>query len=209
TALDFSKTGDTTVIRRVTGGRALFHDPSEVTYAIAVNTAGSERDSLAGSLSASSKAVAAALKVYLQRLGIACSFARDAGVPDGQPGFFHKAPCFASASRHELVAGGQKVAASAQRRIGGSFLQHGSLKIRGAAWHPALGRARVSTKAANELEALNAAEFNILADLFRDVVSSWFDLDIEEATLSEQERTELTKEVAFLQKNSLSRRGIY
>ena len=209
TALDGSKTGETSVIRRITGGRALFHDPSELTYALAVNSAGPEQDSLAEPLAVSSKAVAKALKAYLVRLGIECAIARNAGVPEGKPGFFHKAPCFASTSRHELVAAGQKVAASAQRRIGGSFLQHGSLKIRGVARHPALGAAGVGTNAENGFQVLNAGDFNILADLFGEVVGSHLDLEIEAATLTEEERVQLAGEVTFLKKNSLTRRGIY
>ncbi|MCK4573421.1 MAG: hypothetical protein KAU36_03575, partial [candidate division Zixibacteria bacterium] len=37
TAVDCERLNGTPLIRRVTGGRALYHDPSELTYAIAVN----------------------------------------------------------------------------------------------------------------------------------------------------------------------------
>jgi len=38
-------------------------------------------------------------------------------------------PCFSSTARSEVVSGGRKVVGSAQRRLRGAFLQHGSILI--------------------------------------------------------------------------------
>jgi len=50
-ALDVSRLGNTPLIRRVTGGRAVYHDPTELTYAVAVNPEGSGLEAWRGSIS--------------------------------------------------------------------------------------------------------------------------------------------------------------
>lgn len=111
------------VLRRVTGGRAVLHD-RELTYSVAV-PAGTP---LFGSgLEAAYRAVAAGLLAGLRRLGVEASAAqRDRPAARRQ----HQG-CFAAPSRHEIVAGGRKLAGSAQRRVEGAFLQHGSILLRG------------------------------------------------------------------------------
>lgn len=137
-AMDWSKVGDTAVIRRVTGGRALYHDPSELTYAIAADLEALEGTSLGGSIAQTGQVISEALVEFLRLRGLESQYMRHSSDENAQPEFFHKAPCFASHARHEIKSATGKVVASAQRRIGGVLLQHGAIKIGGIVRHAAL-----------------------------------------------------------------------
>jgi lipoyl(octanoyl) transferase len=109
------------VIRRPTGGRAVFHDRE-----IAFSVAGSIGDEcIGGSIMESTRAIGMILLDALVSLGIHATMTRGAR-SERSPGI-GPLPCFASSSRHEIAIGGRKLAGSAQRRIGGAFLQQGSL----------------------------------------------------------------------------------
>ena len=108
------------VVRRPTGGRAVWHD-REVTYAVAAPA------EVFGSLRATYHEIHAMLAHALTALGAHVLLAADrppAGVGAGA--------CFASAAGGEVMAataGGGKVVGSAQVRGDGAFLQHGSVLL--------------------------------------------------------------------------------
>jgi len=106
------------VVRRPTGGRAVWHD-REVTYAVAAPA-----DTF-GSLRATYREIHAMLADALASLGAHVLLAADrppAGVGAGA--------CFASAAGGEVMAAtGGKVVGSAQVRGDGAFLQHGSVLL--------------------------------------------------------------------------------
>lgn len=137
-ALDFSQLNGTPVIRRITGGRALYHDRSEFTYSIAVNLDAWAGQSWVGSPSHLFRVVAEGLTEFVTAMGKPADYCRKSAVSNSRPGFFHRAACFASLARYEIVADEKKVVASAVCRIGHVLLQHGAIKLGGAASHPAL-----------------------------------------------------------------------
>lgn len=106
------------VVRRPTGGRAVWHD-REVTYAVAAPAA------VFGSLRETYREIHAMLAEALAALGARVLLAGDrpaAGVGAGA--------CFASAAGGEVMAAtGGKVVGSAQVRGDGAFLQHGSVLL--------------------------------------------------------------------------------
>jgi lipoate-protein ligase A len=106
------------VVRRPTGGRAVWHD-REVTYAVAAP------GNVFGSLRATYHEIHAMLADALCSLGAHVLLAADrpaAGVGAGA--------CFASAAGGEVMAAtGGKVVGSAQVRGDGAFLQHGSVLL--------------------------------------------------------------------------------
>lgn len=107
------------VVRRPTGGRAVFHD-REVTYAVIAPTGGVFGDSVAESY----RVISGALKNAL------CSFGLPAELVPGQlRGQIGRAVCFTAPAQHELLVGGCKVAGCAQKRRGRAFLQHGSIPV--------------------------------------------------------------------------------
>jgi len=138
TAVDHSSLGETVVIRRVTGGRAVYHDLSEITYSIVVNREGLINGSLTGSLSHTLEKIAGALGTFLREVGVSSDYVRRSSPRNSEKEFLHKAPCFAANARFELVSDDQKVVASAQRRAGSVLLQQGSIKLFGVAPHRAL-----------------------------------------------------------------------
>ena len=108
------------VVRRPTGGRAVWHD-REVTYAVAAPAA------VFGSLRASYREIHAMLAEALTALGAHVLLAADRPPPPAGVG---AGACFASAAGGEVMAEtGGKVVGSAQVRGDGAFLQHGSVLL--------------------------------------------------------------------------------
>lgn len=137
-AVDQSKLGTTPVIRRITGGRAVYHDSSELTYCIAFDSRQFRDIFPSDSVSSSSRPIAQFLRHFVAALGLPTEITSRSTDSNGSPRSHHRAPCFESQARHELVSDGHKVAASAQCRVGSCWLQHGSIKLGGLARHPAL-----------------------------------------------------------------------
>jgi lipoate-protein ligase A len=126
------------VVRRPTGGAAVFHS-NEVTYSVAASRAGGL---LAGGPRAACGRIHAAIRAGLQSLGIAeLTLHEPARTPrpgaaaapsgTGASGRPTSEACFASASRSEVAWRGRKLVGSAQRRLGGALLQHGSILLDG------------------------------------------------------------------------------
>jgi lipoate-protein ligase A len=110
------------LVRRPTGGSAIYHDgpERELTYSVV----GSADDVGTSDLLETYRWIGRALLRGLQALGASAEMV---AVPDGQgaaPAF-----CFARTGRYELEIGGRKIVGSAQRRQGGAFLQHGSVLL--------------------------------------------------------------------------------
>jgi lipoate-protein ligase A len=112
------------VVRRPTGGRAVLH-AGELTYSV-VGPAGVRP--LGNTILETYLAISGALLRGLERLGVEAELAQASGVarPRGETA---APPCFASAGRFEITVGGRKLVGSAQRRMPGAVLQHGSLLI--------------------------------------------------------------------------------
>ncbi len=109
------------VVRRPTGGRAVWHE-HELTYAVAAPIAAF------GSLRESYRSIHARLAGALRALDIAATLApnRDGHAAFGPGG------CFAAPVGGEVVVLGKKVVGSAQVRRGTAFLQHGSVLLGGS-----------------------------------------------------------------------------
>ena len=111
------------VVHRPTGGRAVLHD-DELTYAVISNDTTTFGSTIYGNY----KRVSEALCLGYNRLGIPAVLAPDTRKADSLENGADP-PCFVSPSRYELMVDGRKIAGSAQRRVRGSFLQHGSMPI--------------------------------------------------------------------------------
>lgn len=113
--------GGVDVVRRPTGGRAVYHH-EEITYAVAAPAG------LWGGLRESYGRVNAALRRGLELLGVPVALqetrpGRRAPSPDGRA-------CFRDPLPGEVTAGGRKLVGSAQWRKDGALLQHGSILLR-------------------------------------------------------------------------------
>ncbi len=104
--------------RRPTGGRAILH-ANELTYAVVGTSPGALFGS---SLHEAYMVINQALLAFLVELGIS------ADVSGGESRSAARGlVCFHSAGRYEIRTGGRKIIGSAQRRMRGVFLQHGSI----------------------------------------------------------------------------------
>lgn len=108
------------LVRRPTGGRAVFH-AEELTYALVARTDESNAACYAQ--------ISLALRAGLAALGIEASFQRQQ--PDFRARYAQaeSLPCFTASARDELEAQGKKIIGSAQRRYGKTLLQHGSILL--------------------------------------------------------------------------------
>lgn len=108
------------VVRRPTGGRAVYHH-REVTYAVVAPLR------LWGGLRESYRRINAALARGLRALGVPVDVQGRRG-RDRSPGPSTRA-CFRDPLPGELVVRGRKLVGSAQWRNGGALLQHGSILL--------------------------------------------------------------------------------
>jgi len=108
------------VVRRPTGGRAVWHE-DEATYAVAAPIAAF------GSLATSYCAIHERLARALRALGVPAQLAPKNGRAPG----IGAGACFASPVGGEVTVHGRKVVGSAQVRLGSAFLQHGSILLGG------------------------------------------------------------------------------
>lgn len=110
------------VVRRPTGGRAVWHE-HDVTYAVAAPIAAF------GGLRAAYHAIHARIAAALRVLGADVTLALDR--PSARaPG--RSGACFATAVGGEVIAAGRKLVGSAQVRRGAALLQHGSILVAGS-----------------------------------------------------------------------------
>jgi lipoate-protein ligase A len=106
-------------VRRATGGRAVLHG-ADLTYSIAA-----PEGVLPDGVRESYGAVADALLRALGDLGVRAYRSDPQSQAPGQGVF----DCFARPAADEICVGGKKLSGSAQRRVGGALLQHGSIRI--------------------------------------------------------------------------------
>lgn len=116
------------VVTRVTGGRAVLHW-NELTYSVIVP----EGDNvLGGSREIIYREIGKALIHGLHLFGIAVDLNSKSSLSRRLPTKTltrSKPPCFASTAKWEVTCRGRKLVGSAQRRIRGAILQHGSILI--------------------------------------------------------------------------------
>jgi lipoate-protein ligase A len=111
------------VVRRPTGGQAVWHD-NEVTYAVVAPI------TAFGSLRNAYCQIHTRLAKALRSLGADPVFAPTADPPIRPSA--HPGSCFAAQVGGEILARGKKLVGSAQVRRGPAFLQHGSILLDGS-----------------------------------------------------------------------------
>jgi lipoate-protein ligase A len=112
------------LVRRLTGGRAVFHD-DELTYSIVLPRSSPEAG---GGVLASYRCLSQGLLLGLRTLGVDASLVSRQDVLRQRSAGAGKSPdCFASPSWYEIKVGRAKLVGSAQRRMPHGILQHGSI----------------------------------------------------------------------------------
>ncbi len=120
--------GDTTeIVRRVTGGRAVFHG-NDLSYSVICHAGNSLfPDNIKGTFSMIAEAFVSGLK----HLGITPDPPKTRNLKLEIRNSYHSALCFTTTLGHEISVNGRKLIGSAQRRWSDVFLQHGSILITG------------------------------------------------------------------------------
>lgn len=114
------------IVRRITGGRAVLHR-NELTYSVISPI---DNDLFPNNVLGTYKVLAAGLLAGLARLGVPAEMVAPSGDRAEMVKRNPKEPaCFSSPSWYEILAHGRKIVGSAQRRLAGAFLQHGSILI--------------------------------------------------------------------------------
>ncbi|MFA5181899.1 MAG: lipoate--protein ligase family protein [Syntrophales bacterium] len=114
--------GGVTVVRRPTGGKAVYHD-DDLTYAVIAR----ENSSLfPPTILETYRVISQCLVQGLHRLGLEAILTA-AGREPGEGSL--AASCFSAPSLYELLVKGRKICGSAQMRSRGVFLQQGSLLL--------------------------------------------------------------------------------
>jgi len=111
------------LVRRPTGGSAIYHDgpERELTYSV---VASAEDLGLSADLLETYRWIGAALLRGLNALGAGAALVPVVAAEGPAPAF-----CFARTGRYEIEVAGRKLVGSAQRRQGACFLQHGSVLL--------------------------------------------------------------------------------
>jgi lipoate-protein ligase A len=140
-ALDWSLLEkDLPVIRRVTGGRAIYHESIETTFSFSTPIDLLPKE--LRSLSATNGLIAKTVSNILTEMGILAEWAHKSDHNFSQNREKTEA-CFNSVSKYEIIHQGQKIVGGAQRRKGNSFIHQGSIKINGIQENRAIGQTAV------------------------------------------------------------------
>lgn len=121
--LDRCREAGIPVVKRTTGGRAVYHH-HEVTYSV---TAPVPHPAFPPTIRGTYEAIARALEAALSNVGVPAQ-RRDSD-PDRSRHGRGSPLCFDATSRNEIAIRGKKVIGSAQRRWPTAFLQHGSILL--------------------------------------------------------------------------------
>jgi lipoate-protein ligase A len=147
-------------VRRPTGGRGVWHDADDLTYAVTGPAA------TLGGLRLAYRVIHEQLAAALAAIGLAATIAPRAHRPTLAPG-----SCFDLAVGGEVLVDGRKTIGSAQALIGGAILQHGA--IARADRGGALARFRLPSGSVDRSrEGRNLPDHATLA---RAIVDRWFD----------------------------------
>ncbi len=114
------------IVRRVTGGRAVLHN-RELTYSVVART---DNPLFPNDILQTYKIIAQGLLSGFRNVGIQAEMvSRSERHAELVKKDSKDASCFSSPSWYEIIVNNRKIAGSAQRRVPGAFLQHGSILI--------------------------------------------------------------------------------
>lgn len=158
------------IIKRITGGRAIYHDETEITFSLTVDLAifpESDR-----SLSKTNQLISEVVVQTLEAVGVASEWKKKSDSSFGSSKDESAKSCFNSYSRYEIFSHKGKIVAGAQRRKGDYFIHQGSLKINGISECLAIGQKNQSESEPHGKDGTNSYKYTI--DQFRNLFPKAF-----------------------------------
>ncbi|MBI2651033.1 lipoate--protein ligase family protein [Candidatus Woesearchaeota archaeon] len=116
--LEYCRKNNIAIVRRLTGGKAIFHD-KEITYSFILPE---NSNLIPFEVNESYRVIASALKIALEKIGVKAEMKK-------APEKIKTPMCFNSSNWYELAVSNKKISGSAQRRFNKKVLQHGSLLL--------------------------------------------------------------------------------
>ncbi len=186
------------VIRRVTGGRAIYHEDTEITFSLI----GSLHlfPEQGRSLKAANIAISQSIVAVLEKIGLKATWSQQSDINFNKSGVHSFKSCFSSLSRYEIVAEGLKIAGGAQRRRGNWFIYQSSIKINGALECEAIGQTQSLSPFP---EIIGIADF---APIFPQVFSKNLNIEFGLFNFDESEIAQWNAVVTDLKKTPLKKR---
>jgi lipoate-protein ligase A len=200
-AIDFTlMSQETPVIRRVTGGRAIYHDPSEFTISLIANL--EKLRSEQNSFTTLNRLASESIVDSLDHLGIKADWSRNSPRSFSRGTISNRKSCFNSVTRYEISGGKSKIAGFAQKRTGNFAIIQGSLKIQGVSPYPAIGQIEVPPQ-----EALTHYRKEKFENMLVNAFAQRFGTNFVPGLLCETERADLKIATRNLEKKSLKKRS--
>ena len=172
------------IVRRITGGKLVLHD-REVTYSLS----SSDTDTFGTTLTESYRLISSGLMRGLEKMGLQPCLA------DAPPQAYVRGdlPCFSYPARDEIEVGGLKIVGSAQKRVGGRFLQHGSIPLQED--DERLRHVSILDDSGEHIRMISLAralgecvDFSWVVDRFTGGLSEFFGVSLKPVTLSDEEK---------------------
>jgi lipoate-protein ligase A len=189
------------IIRRITGGRAIYHNESEITFSLIADSR--VFGAFGNALSAVNSKISESVVEILNYLGIKSSWInRQTRIQNNGP--ITAQSCFNSATRFEILSNGQKIVGGAQRRRGRFLIHQGSLKPNGVEAFPAINQKPQSPI----YDDINQIRYGIgdFAVPFLNIFSSNLRIIFEKRAIEEFQTTGLNKMIEIIRNESLRKR---
>ena len=172
------------VVRRITGGKMVLHF-REVTYSICSSDSGVFTDKLSDSY----RLISEALMKGLEKMGL------DSVLAEEPPSSYARGnlPCFSYPARNEVEVNEKKVIGSAQKRVGSTFIQHGSIPLEDD--RDLLRKISFLEEREEDIRLISLAQalgkkvkFDWAVDFFIAGISDYFHVELMPRVLTEKER---------------------
>lgn len=199
--------GKLPVIRRVTGGRAIYHDESEITFSFCGLLNIMPEDSR--SLGKTNGIISDAVVEILHSTGISADWMRSSGRSCLRGNVLHSKACFDSLSRYEIVSGNEKIVGIAQRQKGEFFIQQGSIKINGISDCAAIGQKAGRPESSVSISGFQRKGMVAIEDfvsVFPETLSRKMGISFQHFELTRSEQEELGRRRGQLQADPLKKR---
>ncbi len=184
------------VIRRITGGRAIYHDESEITFSLTADLKiFPEKDR---SLSRTNQLISGVVVQILESVGVVSEWTKKSDASFGSSAGVGDKSCFNSYSRYEIFSPKGKIVAGAQRRKADYFIHQGSLKINGISECHAIGQSDETDSVPISKDSANSYNYTIdqFRKIFPDKFSETLKINLAEWTVGR----ELHREIRLLAK---------